>query len=71
MSLKQKSQVLSLPQTDMEGLTTEPEWVFPYEYMKIGDSFFIPLQEGKKITSLQCQLLSNAKSFAFHNKKDW
>lgn len=22
--------------------TDEPEWLFPYEFMKVGDSFFIP-----------------------------
>lgn len=26
----------------MESLTAEPEWVFPFEYMQPGDSFFIP-----------------------------
>jgi hypothetical protein len=42
MSLKPKSQVLSLTPMDMEQLTEEPEWVFPYAYMQPGDSFFIP-----------------------------
>jgi hypothetical protein len=23
-------------------LAGEPEWVFPFEWMKVGDSFFIP-----------------------------
>jgi len=23
-------------------LHTEPEWVFPFEFMEVGDSFFIP-----------------------------
>ena len=23
----------------------EPEWIFPFEYMKIGESFFIPTME--------------------------
>jgi hypothetical protein len=27
---------------DMERLTEEPEWIFPYDYMAVGDSFFIP-----------------------------
>lgn len=22
--------------------TDEPEWLFPYDFMKVGDSFFIP-----------------------------
>lgn len=27
---------------NIEGMTEEPEWVFPYPYMQLGDSFFIP-----------------------------
>jgi hypothetical protein len=34
--------VLSLAPMDMERLTEEPEWVFPYAYMQPGESFFIP-----------------------------
>ena len=26
----------------MEAKLTEPEWVFPFEGMSVGDSFFIP-----------------------------
>jgi hypothetical protein len=34
--------MLSLPPMDMEKLTEEPEWIFPYDYMAVGESFFIP-----------------------------
>ena len=27
---------------EMEKLTEEPEWIFPYDYMTVGESFFIP-----------------------------
>jgi len=44
---------------------------YPFDEMEVGDSFFVPLKKGNKITSLQPQILSNAKSYALHNKKDW
>jgi hypothetical protein len=28
-------------QTDPQQLE-EPEWLFPFEYMRVGDSFFVP-----------------------------
>ena len=27
----------------------EPEWIFPFEYMKIGESFFIPTMETAQV----------------------
>ncbi len=34
----------SLPPSPLSSLESlqEPEWVFPYEYMQVGESFFIP-----------------------------
>lgn len=34
----------------MEKLTEEPEWVFPYEFMSKGDSFFIPTLRPAQMT---------------------
>jgi len=35
---------------DMENLTAEPEWLFPYAYMQPGDSFFIPTLRPAQMT---------------------
>jgi len=40
MSLPPKSPIPS--SAEMEKLTEEPEWIFPYDYMPVGESFFIP-----------------------------
>ena len=33
----------------------EPEWLFPFEYMKIGESFFIPtLNTAEILYAIEC-----------------
>lgn len=39
----------------------EPEWVFPYDYMEVGDSFFIP-------TLRPAQMMYSADSAAKRSK---
>jgi hypothetical protein len=41
MSSQPKYQIASLTESQNQ-LTDEPEWVFPFDYMAVGDSFFIP-----------------------------
>ncbi len=42
MSSRQKSLQTSLINLESHNLTQEPEWVFPLDFMEVGDSFFIP-----------------------------
>jgi len=45
-----------LPPMDMEKLTEEPEWIFPYDYMAIGESFFIPTLRPAQMTYVNKQI---------------
>ena len=31
-----------LTKEELETLTQEPVWIFPYEFIRVGESFFIP-----------------------------
>lgn len=50
----------------------EPEWVFPFEGMRVGDSFFIPtLKPAEMIYTLDTQAkLSKVKVKAYATSKD-
>ena len=43
MSLHQQSPIPS-------SLTEEPEWIFPFDYMAVGESFFIPTLRPAQMT---------------------
>ena len=42
MSSPPKFQTPSSMMEEKSQLTEEPEWIFPFDYMAVGDSFFIP-----------------------------
>lgn len=44
---------------------------FPFDKMQIGDSFFVPLEEGKALTSLNAQISTNARTYSDINGKNW
>ena len=50
----------------------EPEWVFPFEGMEIGDSFFIPtLRPAEMIYSIDCGAKrAGVKVRCFYTTKD-
>jgi ethanolamine utilization microcompartment shell protein EutL len=50
----------------------EPEWIFPFEGMRVGDSFFIPtLKPAEMIYTLDTQAkLSKVRVKAYATSKD-
>lgn len=44
---------------------------YPFNEMKVGDSFFVPLSTHKNVTVLQTNLMGNARYFTQKNNPDW
>lgn len=44
---------------------------YPFHEMKVGDSFFVPLKEGKKQHSLICQISTSARLYSMASGKGW
>jgi hypothetical protein len=61
-----------LTKEELETLTQEPVWIFPYEFIRVGESFFIPTLRPARMMyrASQCAVNANIKVKIFICSKE-